>query len=127
MKPAMQDDVPNSLPDSLSRLLDQPSANLEDAQLRALAAIRQQALTRHAERLAEPDTLRERLSSWLLLHALQVKRALAAAGFALVAGGGLMMVEGMLAEEEAVDIAILSHELPLESMLNPAFSGAVHD
>jgi|GEM_PF-4574980 len=103
------------------------NAVLGSAELLALQAAREQALQRFDQRITQPAPYTARLSLWWLRHTRVLRRSMLALSFAMIAGAGVWLVEGLLVEEEAVDAAILSHELPLDALMEPHFSGAIHD
>ncbi|WP_159874628.1 DUF3619 family protein [Aquitalea denitrificans] len=117
--------------DKLSRtvttILDKAGQEPDPAVLQRLQQAREQALGRFDERIRQPAGHGERLALWLLRHTQALRRSMLALSFAMVAGTGVWLAEGLLVEEEAVDAAILSHELPLEVLMDPHFSGSMHD
>lgn len=117
----------DKLKHSVTTILDQPGNQLSAAQQQRLRQARELALARFDERADEAPRLRERLSLWLQRHTQGLRRSVLALSFAMMAGTGLWVMEGLLVEEEAVDAAILAHELPLEMLMDPHFSGSLHD
>ncbi|BBF87319.1 hypothetical protein DLM_3735 [Aquitalea magnusonii] len=112
---------------TVTTVLDQPGQEPTPAVLLGLQQAREQALSRFDERIRQPVGHGERLALWVLRHTQAVRRSMLALSFAMVAGTGVWLAEGLLVEEEAVDAAILSHELPLEVLMDPHFSGNMHD
>lgn len=117
----------DKLKHSVTTILDQPGNQLSATQQQRLRQARELALARFDLRASEAPRLREQLSLWLQRHTQGLRRSLLALSFAMMAGTGLWLMEGLLVEEEAVDAAILAHELPLEMLMEPHFSGSLHD
>jgi hypothetical protein len=111
---------------SVNHILNHPAQDVDPDQHR-LQQAREQALARFDQRIAQPPSLGERLALWVLRHTQALRRSALALGFAMVASTGVWLAEGLLMEEEAVDAAILSHELPLEALMDPHFTGNLHD
>ena len=115
------------LPSHITRILDTPTAEPTHAQMERLKVARARAMQRFDQRAAEHISLQERLALWAQRHTLLLKRSGAALGFAVVTGAGLMLLDGLLVESEAVDAAVLSQDLPLNSLLEPNFSRGLHE
>ncbi|OHX12463.1 DUF3619 family protein [Chromobacterium sphagni] len=115
------------LPARITRILDTPTAEPTHEQLERLKLARVRAMQRFDQRAAENISLQERLALWAQRHTVLIKRGGAALGFAVVTGAGLMLLDGLLVESEAVDAAVLSQDLPLNSLLEPNFSRGLHE
>lgn len=126
MKPSNKQAGSDKLTRAVGAILDQPGQEASPAQLQRLQQARERALARFDERISQPPSSSAQLALWLLRHARGLRRSMLALSFAMVAGTGVWLAEGLLVEEEAIDAAILSHELPLEVLMNPHFSGSVH-
>ena len=112
---------------SANSSLNQPEQETDLMISQGLQQARERALARFDLRIAQPPSMGERLGLWVLRHTQALRRSALALGFAMVASTGVWLVEGLLMEEEAVDTAILSHELPLEAFMDPHFTGNLHD
>ncbi|QEL56921.1 DUF3619 family protein [Chromobacterium paludis] len=115
------------LPNHITRILDNPSADPTPQQLSRLRAARQSALAQYAVRAAQPASLHEKLSLWAQRHLVTLRRSGAALGFAAIAAACTMLAEGLLVETESVDATVLSQDLPLDSLLEPHFSRGLHE
>ncbi|WP_062790074.1 DUF3619 family protein [Aquitalea pelogenes] len=112
---------------SVNRILNHPAQDVDPKIRQGLQQAREQAMARFDQRIAQPASLGEQLGLWVLRHTQALRRSALALGFAMVASTGVWLAEGLLMEEEAVDAAILSHELPLEAFMDPHFTGNLHD
>lgn len=112
---------------SVNRILNHPAQDVDPKIRQGLQQAREQAMARFEQRIAQPPSLDEQLGLWVLRHTQALRRSALALGFAMVASTGVWLAEGLLMEEEAVDAAILSHELPLEAFMDPHFTGNLHD
>ncbi|WP_374554222.1 DUF3619 family protein [Aquitalea pelogenes] len=112
---------------SVKRILNHPAQDVDPKIRQGLQQAREQAMARFDQRIAQPPSPGEQLGLWVLRHTQALRRSALALGFAMVASTGVWLAEGLLMEEEAVDAAILSHELPLEAFMDPHFTGNLHD
>ena len=115
------------LPVHIARILDNPHSDPTPGQLARLRDARSAAMRRFEQRAAEDCSLQEKILIWAQRHTLLLKRGSAALGFAVITGAGLMLVEGLMAETDAVDATVLSQDLPLDSLLEPHFSRGLHE
>ncbi|AUH53373.1 hypothetical protein CXB49_22640 [Chromobacterium sp. ATCC 53434] len=115
------------LPTHIARILDNPHSHPTPSQAARLQAARRRAMERFEMRAAEPIGLHEKLALWAQRHIVLLKRGSAALGFAALTAVGLMLAEGLLAESESIDAAVLSQDLPLDSLLEPHFSRSLHE
>ncbi|OWY38243.1 hypothetical protein CEK28_13305 [Xenophilus sp. AP218F] len=115
------------LPAHIARILDNPAAAPTPEQQARLRQGRLRALEHFDRKAAERIGAQEKLGLWAQRHTRLLRRGTAALSFAVITGAGLMVVGELLAEEEAVDTAVLSQDLPLESLLEPHFSRGMHD
>ncbi|WP_158253600.1 DUF3619 family protein [Chromobacterium alticapitis] len=115
------------LPNHITRILDNTSSDPTPQQLARLRAARQNALRQYDQRAAQRMGLHEKLAIWAQRHLVMLRRSGAALGFAAIAAAGMMLAEGLLVETESVDAAVLSQDLPLDSLLEPHFSRGLHE
>jgi hypothetical protein len=95
--------------------------------LHRLQQARERALGRFDQRITQPPSL---ANDWRCGCCVTPRHCAAAHWRSVLPwwpGTGVWLAEGLLMEEEAVDAAILSHELPLEVLMDPHFSGSMHD
>ncbi|MEO9385775.1 DUF3619 family protein [Chromobacterium phragmitis] len=114
-------------PVHIARILNNPHSEPSPRQMARLKTARAEAMRRFEQRAAENVSLQEKIWTWAQRHTLLLKRGSAALGFAVITGAGLMLVEGLMAESDAVDATVLSQDMPLDSLLEPHFSRVLHE
>jgi len=104
-------------------VLEQPASQPDSTELQAQ---REKLLQRFEQRRNAPLRRSEQLALWQQRHLLVLRHAMLALSLVLISGGAVWLATGAQ-DEEAVDAAILSQPLPLELLMEPHFSGSVHD
>ncbi|WP_054286281.1 DUF3619 family protein [Gulbenkiania mobilis] len=113
----------DNLPRSIRTALDHEVTRLPAHHASKLAAARQLALVRLTEQQEAPAGWREQLALWGVHHTQALRRGTVALTLAAVTSIGLWAGLSMSVEEESADVALLSHELPLEAFLDPGLGG----